>query len=384
LEGRAREQHQPGTKLVDLDKIARGVKDAHVLLRYAAQSGTDLPVDIVNPLVTAGVEVDAGRVSSETAVAFYTAYAALAARLAPITIETLNVPENKTAKQLKWYGWSAVIVAALVVVFFVITFITNSMSGDIQTSIEHGNDLAVKLRNQVGAPAPGTDEQLCGDATSEPKPPITFNDQQLVISELQDFASTIRGALKTAGKLNFSVIHWETSPLDTADSNSEWHTNGRSLLELNPSLINLRKESICKIHAYQAVRDFAQNVRTDSLVVYGALAAYLLPVLYALLGATAYNLRDFSERVRRRSYHPSSSANTARTIAAITAGAIIGLFNNFSQGIALPPLAIAFLVGYGVEGFFAFLDTLLAAFSNGRRAEAVKPEAMPLPAHGAS
>jgi hypothetical protein len=40
-------------------------------------------------------------------------------------------------------------------------------------------------------------------------------------------------------------------------------------------------------------------------------------------------------------------------------GTIVGLFSNFWQGISLQPLAIAFLVGYGVEVFFAFLDKLL-------------------------
>ncbi|MDQ2802894.1 MAG: hypothetical protein M3Y41_09495 [Pseudomonadota bacterium] len=118
------------------------------------------------------------------------------------------------------------------------------------------------------------------------------------------------------------------------------------------------------------MRDFAENVRKASLITYGALAAYLLPVLYALLGAYAYNLRDFSEHVKQHTYHPSSYVITARTVAAATAGAIISLFNSFGQGAALPPLAIAFLVGYGVEGFFAFLDTLLAAFTSSRSAEA--------------
>ncbi|MEO8715272.1 MAG: hypothetical protein ABI369_09690, partial [Acetobacteraceae bacterium] len=130
---------------------------------------------------------------------------------------------------------------------------------------------------------------------------------------------------------------------------------------------------------YQDVREFAQNVRADSLALYGALAAYLLPVLYALLGAFAYNLRDFSERVKHHSYHPSSYANTARTIAAMTVGAIISLFNIFSQSAALQPLALAFLVGYGVEAFFAFLDTLLLAFSARNRGESPPTRSTPAP-----
>jgi len=44
----------------------------------------------------------------------------------------------------------------------------------------------------------------------------------------------------------------------------------------------------------------------------------------------------------------------------LIAGLVVGLFNNFTQGISLSPLAVAFLVGYGVEIFFSFLDTFLA------------------------
>jgi hypothetical protein len=63
----------------------------------------------------------------------------------------------------------------------------------------------------------------------------------------------------------------------------------------------------------------------------------------------------------------------ARNIAAVTAGAIISLFANFTQGSPLSPLAAAFLVGYGVEIFYAFLDTLLTTFAGRRQNEAAAP-----------
>jgi type III secretory pathway component EscS len=50
---------------------------------------------------------------------------------------------------------------------------------------------------------------------------------------------------------------------------------------------------------------------------------------------------------------------------AVIAGLVVGLFNNFTQGISLSPLAVAFLVGYGVEIFFSFLDTFLGTLRKG-------------------
>jgi hypothetical protein len=47
---------------------------------------------------------------------------------------------------------------------------------------------------------------------------------------------------------------------------------------------------------------------------------------------------------------------------------VIGLFNNFTvtQGASIPPLAIAFLVGYAVDVFFSFLEGLIRSFTKNR------------------
>ena len=362
-----KEMEREVSDLADLGELARAVDETQVLLRYAGQAGIEVQAQTVSALMHAKICVEARRVPADAAVDFYAAYARLAARLAPVTIDTLSVPDETTRARLKQYGMLSVSLAILVVIFSVLTFVTTSMMQDIEAGIGHGNELAVKLRDQVGAPRIGnTNDDGCGATVSAPDPPIAATDTHQLIGELQDFAATIRGMLKTALKLNFLVLGWETNPLDNPNLASDWRLDPRAKLQLDPALMNFRKDLLCKITTYEDVRDFAQNVRTDTLAVYGALAAYFLPVLYALLGAYAYNLRDFSERVKRRTYHPSSYANSARTIAAMTAGAIISLFNNFGQAAALSPLAVAFLVGYGVEVFFAFLDTLLAAFkSNG-------------------
>ncbi len=351
-------------------QFAAAAHDAQQLLRYAAQAGIELPETTIAAIVHAKACLDEGRVPEDVVVAFYAAFTSLAAKVEPVTVETLSISEQKTRRNLRRNGIFSVALALCVVIFSGVTLVTTSMSKAIEEGVAHGNELAVKLRNQVGPPLPGTtDETRCGPAKASPDPKIPFTDEFLLISELQDFAATIRTTLRTATKLDWFVADWEVSPLDQVSQTSDWSTNPQEKLQLEPGLVNMRKDSFCKIASYQDVREFAQNVRADSLAVYGALAAYLLPVLYALLGAFAFNLRDFSDRVRRHSYHPSSYANTARTIAAMTAGAIISLFNIFSGDTALQPLAVAFLVGYGVEAFFAFLDTLLFAFSAKERGD---------------
>ena len=358
------QQKGPG---VDPD-FAGAVRDAELLLRYASAAGIALPEETIEAIAHARACSDSETITEDVVVKFFAAFTVLAAKAAPVTMETLRVSDDLTRRSLRWNAAFAIILALVVVIFSGISFVTVSMSHDIDTGIEHANELAVKLRNQVGPPSTSPDytETKCAPPVTAPEPKIPFTDEVVLISELPDFASTIRTLLRTASKLNFFVYFWEKNPLTMKDEKSEWTKNANEMLQLQVGLVNMRKEAFCKIAAYQDVRDFGQNVRTDTLVVYGAISAYLLPVLYALLGAFAFNLRDFSERVKLRTYHRSSYANIARTIAAMTVGAIISLFNVFSHDTALQPLAIAFLAGYGVEAFFAFLDALLTTFGLGR------------------
>jgi hypothetical protein len=346
--------------------LAAAAEDAEALLRFAAQSGIEISAETIAIIVR--VRARKGPMTPEVVAAFYAAYARLAAKLSPVTIETLRVPEKCTRRILRRNGLLSVALATVVMACSITTFLTTSMSTDIETGIAHANELSVKLHDQVGPPrVPADAGEICLPPRSPPDPAIPSRDATVLTAELQDFASTIRALLTAATNLEKLNLRHETSPLDMPLADSPWVTRPRDMLQLHPELIDPRAEAFCKIYAYEEVRSFAKNVRADTLAIYGALAAYLLPMLYAVLGASAFAMRDFSDRVKRRTLHPSSWGNTARTIAAMTAGAIISLFGSLGQGLSLSPLALAFLVGYGVEAFFAFLDSLLATFNINRR-----------------
>jgi hypothetical protein len=173
------------------------------------------------------------------------------------------------------------------------------------------------------------------------------------VAALQQFATAVRFLYGRARLLDHFVLDAERDPLD-AFSPADRHT----ALELPVRLVDIQAAGFDKIVTYQEIRAFAKNVQQMNLVLYGAITAYVLPILYALLGACAYALRSLSEQTLARTYQ-TSYASFARIIIALIAGLVVGLFNNFSQGISLSPLAIAFLVGYAVEIFFSFLDAFL-------------------------
>ena len=115
------------------------------------------------------------------------------------------------------------------------------------------------------------------------------------------------------------------------------------------------------------MRHFAQSVQETISTFYGAIATCILPVLYALLGACAFLLRSFEKQIKTRTF-TLADAHLARFLIAGISGAVVGLFNNFNitQSASIPPLAIAFLVGYAVDVFFSFLEGLLQTFNRVR------------------
>ena len=371
---RRRQDAAPSGRALEL---RRALDDAECLLHYASQAGIDIPLDVMTAILATRQASDHLRFDPPAVVAFLSAYAKLAARLAPVTAETVRASNEQLGAVVKGHGTLALVTTVLVVVLSLLQFVTTSIGKDIADGIIRTNDMAATARFHVGAPAIGNfADEACGPATARPDPPIVLlppMTEQDMIVQLQSFAASIRDLHTDAIKLKRFVLSVETNPFAAPDAARPKATPGgdpQEALQLPPELSNFRAAAMCKIAAYQHVRNFAQNVKADSVLAYGSLAAYVLPVLFALLGAFAFNLRDYTNRIKTRTYHPSY-VNSARIIVAVIAGAMISFFNGFTQGLNL--LAAAFLVGYGVEIFFTFLDSLLVSFGAKKPAATAAP-----------
>lgn len=123
-----------------------------------------------------------------------------------------------------------------------------------------------------------------------------------------------------------------------------------------------------KLAVYQDIRAMAQNAERTSDIFWGAITSYLLPVLYSVLGALAFILRESVDQNFKKTFDPEYSrfANRTRLITAVIVGAVIGLFNGlWTTSIAsASPLAVAFLAGYAADTFFSFLDKAAASRKN--------------------
>ena len=359
------------------------LEDAELLLKYAAESGIAVDAKVADAILGARTAFKANTLTDELRGSFYASYAVLSKTLGDVTAETIrHCSAPGTGRALRRDKFVALFFTAVVASISVVTFVADSGVKAIGEDIAHANDLAARLR--VGlAPADGSAEippALAGDPCGRlaEAPGRGAKVQNVAdVTTLQDLAATIRALQSRAIKLNGLLravtpfqecnAFAETCDADHTDEKAARRAMFAPRLQLSPAILNYPAETLCRIITYQEVRSFATNVRDNYTSIIGAVTSYAIPIFYAVLGAYAFRLRLFADTIRKRTYHPSFS-DSARMITAVIAGAISGLFNP-AQGLTLSPLAVAFLVGYGVELFFRFLDTLVNAFGIGKPAK---------------
>jgi hypothetical protein len=321
------------TPAVEEDMLSKKLSEAQLMLAHAAETGKVLSPDVIATLTNARAAHARHARTKALTEQFWPAYTKLCDTIKPVTGDSLAAcAGNGAANILKRYRVRALCLAFAIIPISVVMFINTSISNEINVRIKENNALVVKLHDQL--------------QNFQPERPHIE-----LVTQLQQLATLNRSLYSLASFLSYFIFH---AVPDTLFS-SEEHKRKSLQLEI---LFDPAKEGPEKIKTYQDIRTYAQEVQEMNLVFSGALTAYCLPILYALLGACACALRSLSQQVRAKTYTPTC-ADFARIIIALIAGLVVGLFNNFTQGISLSPLAVAFLVGYGVEIFFSFLDTFL-------------------------
>jgi hypothetical protein len=386
------------------------LNDAERLLHYAAEVGIDVDVDTRGAILRARAAC-AGGWTEEIGANLLAALTKLAARLKPVTAESLKAYHDDTRRTVRSYLKMAIVLALIIVPASLVTFITSALSTDITNDITRANVLAVKLRTELGPASPPSSTRSspptahdipktrwwpipCGRPASgapavppnfDPQPestaqPKTIPEGSDAIADLQEYASLVRLINYRARKLDWFVFCVEPLPYEDAASLS-WEQRKR-YFELQVGIPDPVGDRDRITETYQHIRYFAQTIIADISVFYGAFTTCILPALYALLGTCAYLLRSFEDQMSTRTFTPSA-ANSARFLIAAIGGAVVGLFSKFTmtQEATISPLAIAFLVGYAVDVFFAFLEGLLKAFT--KAAPAPSPPAHTQPPESA-
>ena len=136
--------------------------------------------------------------------------------------------------------------------------------------------------------------------------------------------------------------------------------------------LDLKTGGHCEPGRSSAVNDGGADIDFRIAPVLLVLGNYVLPIIFATLGATVYVILNFYSKLQSSLLAPRDNILAwIRLVLGMVLGACVGLFFSASDPAAIPSGAglaasitlsasgLAFLAGFGVEGVFGLLDTLV-------------------------
>jgi chemotaxis protein histidine kinase CheA len=118
-------------------------------------------------------------------------------------------------------------------------------------------------------------------------------------------------------------------------------------------------------------RETSRQAQLATQFVLAILQSYLLPLLYGILGAGTFVLRSLSKEIEDETFSDEKGTkHLLRVSLGALAGILVGWFsflipNETTTFVgSISPFAIAFLVGYNIELFFALMDRALFSITD--------------------
>ena len=395
-------------------KVADDLKRCSEVVSHAGLNGKKLAESDIDAVAVARQAQKDFKWSATVEVPFYDAMSRITEAVAPVVGETVGAEARKGARiAIRNYSIYAVALTFFVLVLSCLLFVIKQISEDIKTGIQSNDPIALTMHNQLQAydaaitkanenPTRDVLAQMQNspeaDAIKDTLQKFSTNNRQLysdilrtrTISRLFFWVPNALGERFFAlfGKPwgadwgmveNQYVSNCEKTVSKGSRPPANWECSTdsiRAALEVDLPLFNIgftpdKKKMIPedtvnqgfqKIAIYQQIRATAKYAQDNILTFVGMMTGFVLPILYAWLGATAAILRKMRDDTAACLFHPEYSkvANRSHVTTAVIVGISIGLFSDFVQeGQTLSPLAIAFVAGYASDRFFQFIDRLV-------------------------
>jgi len=337
-------------------ELLKAVGDAQIALIYASQKGIAIEQKVIHTIVSAKEFLTANTYSIDAETDFWLAYASLTNLIHPATIDSITWMQPTQNVDLKWYTrlfkisvakqmvnvyrWVAFIVLAIMLCVQVYWVMGSGLISDFKTIPAKIEILGAEMNERIAL----LEEQAAND------PGIQVIEAKILNLEEELHASSQ------------GLIEW----------NKLW-LGIKNIFENSKDTVKVSKES-----------EPIFAIKYASFVL-EAIQYYLLPLLYGLLGAFSYVLRNLANDIKEKVYTKESNINyILRLHLGTLAGLAIGwFFGNGSGGISsagigsLSPLALAFLAGYSVEVLFSGMDKLIAAISTKKSVQEDVPKLVP-------
>ncbi len=281
-------------------------------------------------------------------------------------------------RSLRCLEWTVGIYAVILITTSIVMFMMNNTSESVSALIMKQNDAALKLWVNLDY---YEHHQAKAGLLDTSLPPGLFE-------SVVEFSRTNVTIIKLVHRLSPRTIFSPRSSLDEI-SNYIKPTDGKQPalgkkvyfdhfgVDPHVDTNNITEQGMYQIELYQAIRDYAQDESAFYKGCLGALSVYLMPVFYALLGASLRAFRSASLPLSRYREEISADRSSRFVMAAIAGIAISALSTLLTSDVVLSPLAIAFVFGYSIEVFTSRLDTYIAGLTKPDTTEGIGRTARP-------
>jgi hypothetical protein len=401
-----------------LRALTEPVRNAQLLLAYAAEAGIDLQPETVKAIVRMRHCCETGKLPTdllELEAQFVQATKTLAKAVNPVTVISLRASYDKRPdlsligrfRALLWRSPPQVSLAALsvrrfrfwafvvlVLLLFVQIYwvIGSSLTTDVDTTLKQKGDEEIQLnllrqeQRQLSRQQKALFEEL--PAKGAQKQEEIEAALKKIDGELEKKlyeVSTIEARVATyalAAGLNYEILGaWNNCwkwPAQQAGRLVGGHQNtGADNSKPAEAAYQGGRQNTGADNSELAEAAYQELLRAQKTAKFAlnAMQLYLLPILYGLLGAITYVLRTLAEQIRTLTYTPETDIGfRLRMNLGALAGLVIVWFIKKDGEAQLPfeslsQYAIAFAAGYSVELLFAAMDRVIGAFSSNTAAQ---------------
>jgi hypothetical protein len=260
--------------------------------------------------------------------------------------------------------WIVSAYAVILIATSIAMFMMGNTSAKVSDYITQQNDAALKLWANLDYFG---HHRLASDPLDKSLPPGLFE-------SVVEFSRTTANIMKTVHRLSPQRIFSPGLPLGEflqhlKPTDGSQPEPGKAAyfdhlgIDARTDASNIVSQSMYQIELYQAVRDYAQDEAGFYKDCLGAVSVYVMPVLYALLGAFLWAFRSLCQRVHTHGDDPSPDRSSRFVMAAIAGIAISSISTLFPKDVLLSPLAIAFVFGYSIDIFTSRLDAYIATLT---------------------
>ncbi|MCS7020016.1 MAG: hypothetical protein RMJ87_13080 [Cytophagales bacterium] len=347
-------------------QVKWAAEEANILLEYTVHKGIEIDAETFDTIVAAKYteQWDAQREA-----AFWKAYRAISIAVRPATVSSIKAGKS-------FYGRKISLILKILTGRWSQTTIAQSRIAVLQYRAVAIIVLLAIIIAQIYS--------FTGSELTKENKALRNNFDSLLVKSWE-IQQKMAFATAPADSTQYWQLHYELGKVQTTlEANFNymigWHKWWRRAITAGLYTPNIQRDTAAIIdigwansnedfERYRPLARMAYSVGFPLQVV----NMYLLPLLYGMMGACAYVLRELSKEVQNMTYSSDDSVNyNLRIQLGALSGLIVGWFLTPVGGTAdslfsvyiLGPFALSFLAGYSIELVFSAMDRFIAAFSN--------------------